>query len=53
MTSRAHDGLVWSTRQPILLQFAVHSTCHNLARASKDFQLCAVLKPSNETGCLM
>jgi len=20
---------------------------------SKDFQLCAVLKPSNETGCLM
>jgi len=33
MSSRAHAGLVWSTRQPILLQCAVHSTCHNLARA--------------------
>jgi len=28
-----HAGLVWSTRQPILQQCAVHSTCHNLARA--------------------
>jgi len=33
MSSRAHAGRVWSTRQPILLQYAVHSTCHNLARA--------------------
>ena len=33
MSSTVHACLAWSTRQPILLQCTVHSTCHNLARA--------------------
>jgi len=30
MSSRVHAGLVWSTRQPICLHCAAHSTCHSL-----------------------
>jgi len=33
MSSTVHACLAWSTRQPILLQCTVHSTCHNLAWA--------------------
>jgi len=32
---------------------ALRCPCHAQPGQSEDFQLCAMLKPSNETGCLM